>query len=303
MKTYLKSLGFKEITQLKGFHNLIYMASYLEKEIVIRVSSRRNYDDIKEEVILLNEIKDNVPVNEPVAIQGDYVIQKDHKILSFYKKVHGQQWHETTLTIKTHFNAGRACGLLHLELQKINHVHRHSFDQHPDLRLLEDAPHWVEKELNQTINALKNHDEKGNAYGLIHGDYLYSNLIYNHEDVTIIDFDDIEFGYYLYDIAVYLFYLLLGGDPSNMDIEPNIEVFKYFIKGYRSVNNQTTLDFSTIQTLFRLRQLKLYATISKTMKPNQLGDWQKKYLHTFEHQVKNDLAFIDIDYEMIYKSI
>jgi Ser/Thr protein kinase RdoA (MazF antagonist) len=98
---------------------------------------------------------------------------------------------------------------------------------------------------------------------------------------------------------VYLFYLLLGGDPSNIDVEPNIDVFNSFIAGYRSVNQVNILDFKKIQTLFRLRQLKLYATISAIPLEKQ-GEWQKNYIKLMEDQISHRAPFTTINYELLY---
>lgn len=50
-------------------------------------------------------------------------------------------------------------------------------------------------------------DERGGAFGLIHGDLIANNLLFSASgDVCALDFDDCAYGYYLYDLSP----LLLG---------------------------------------------------------------------------------------------
>ncbi|MFW5838826.1 MAG: phosphotransferase enzyme family protein [Bacillota bacterium] len=293
---FIESLGITNITTLSGFHNQIFEGQYNDDAIIIRVSHRRSKEEILEEVHVLNTIKHAVNIAEPYAINNDYVLSYDHKAVAFFKKIDGLNWHETTLTDETHYNAGRALGTLHQALQKISNITRQSYDKHPDIKLLYNLDPIYQKQAETLLSQLKKDDKHDNEFGLIHGDYLFSNLLYHGKDMTIIDFDDIEYNYYLYDIAVYLFYLILGGNPADIDIQSNKNVFKNFIKGYRKVNPTTVLDFDKIHMLFKLRQLKLLATIKTTYNPNNYGPWQKAYIALCNNQFKHNENFIDIDY-------
>lgn len=303
MIDFLKSLKIKNIRSLSGFHNEIYVGDYQGTETIIRVSTRRNKDEIVEEIKVLNQLKKYVNVGEPLKVENSYIFSFKDKQIVFFRKVQGKSWRETKLTYQIHFNAGRELGLLHSKLSELSEISRKSFAEHPDIILLETLPGLYKNELSRVMKELNLQKPRNKEFGLIHGDYLYSNLIYDNDKVTIIDFDDIEYGYYLYDIVVYLFYLLLGGDPENIDLLSNIEVFKYFIKGYRSLNSETVLDLSKIQLLFRIRQLKLLATITAKHKSLSLGEWQKKYLKLCDYQITNNLNFVDIDYSLVAKSI
>jgi Ser/Thr protein kinase RdoA (MazF antagonist) len=233
-------------------------------------------------VRVLNTIQDTLSTVSPIKNDGSFVLEHSERIASFFKKESGLIWHETSLTNQTHFNAGKALGLLHKAFQNMNKVDRPVYSEHRDIKLVKDSKPFYEKKANELLDTIASWRKDPNEYGLIHGDYLFGNLLYDGEEVIVMEFDDMEYGYYFYDIAVYLFYLLLGGNPSNIHKDPNIEVFKHFIKGYRSVNHTTILDFDILNALFRLRQLKLLGTITKTMDPSKLGPWQKAYIEKGE---------------------
>jgi Ser/Thr protein kinase RdoA (MazF antagonist) len=302
-ETLLKEKGIKELKKLGGFHNVIYEGLYQDTPIIIRKSTRRTLSAIEEEVRILNTIGDDVHTIRPVKVGGAFVREHEDGVYAFFKKSDGLNWHETTLTDTTHYNAGKTLGLLHKAFQKMDRKKRASYDAHPDLKLIKSSIPFHKEETRKLLKTIASWDKPKNEYGLIHGDYLFGNLLYHGEDVTVIDFDDLEYGFYLYDVAVYLFYLLLGGNPKDIHKEPNIKVFKHFIKGYRSVNKQTNLDFDKLNTLFRLRQLKLLGTITKTMDASKHGGWQKAYIEMTNHQLEKDEPFVDIPYQSIYESL
>jgi len=299
----LRSLGVYNLEELRGFHNAVYKGSYKEKKIVIRVSNRRNLEELAEEVRILNQIKDKVAIAAPVKVEDHYVLERKGEVYSFFEEIEGKNWFETSLTEETHMQAGKELGKLHLAMQEVAQPKRATYADHPDLALLDDGKELYKQRLKELLSRLEFQAKSKDAYGLIHGDYLFSNLLYHEPEVSIIDFDDMEMNYYLYDIAVYHFYLLLGGNPASMDIEPNIKVFSAFMKGYRSVNKKTKLDFQLMQDMFRLRQLKLLATITQKFDQDKLGDWQKNYLDVTNNQLGEDQDFIDIDYHALYQSL
>jgi len=299
MKKYLKSLGISHIKLMNGFHNQVFQGVYLNQSIIIRISQRRSYEETYSEICLLVDLSKVIPVNTPVKVDGQYLTKKSNHILSFYTYVEAKNWYEIKLTADIHFRAGISLGKLHQYTMGRDSFKRKSFEYHPDIDLVKKTPIKIQNALNDTLKTIKQIPKAKKYYGLIHGDYLFSNIMYQNQALILIDFDDIEYHYYLYDIAVYLFYLLLGGNPSKIDIEPNIDVFKSFIKGYRSVNKETVLPFEHIQCFFRLRQLKLYATIYQ-MPKTTLGPWQKAYLSLTEEQIENDKDFIMIDYQNLF---
>ncbi|MEC9484881.1 MAG: hypothetical protein UMR38_03265 [Candidatus Izemoplasma sp.] len=58
-----------------------------------------------------------------------------------------------------------------------------------------------------------------------------------------------------------------------------------------------------LQTLMRLRQLKLYATIKTTFKNQALKPWQRAFIEKAESDFKAKKVFVDIDYGKLYDEI
>ncbi len=74
--------------------------------------------------------------------------------------------------------------------------------------------------------ALERYGRAPESYGVIHADLHTSNLLVDGDRLTVIDFDDTGFGWYLYDIAVAL--------SRGQDRPDFAAIEAAFFKGYRS---------------------------------------------------------------------
>ena len=50
-------------------------------------------------------------------------------------------------------------------------------------------------------------DKNEKSFGLIHGDLHFGNCKFHYSTIQVLDFDDCAWGYYLYDLAITLYYL------------------------------------------------------------------------------------------------
>lgn len=72
----------------------------------------------------------------------------------------------------------------------------------------------VAEQVGQVMDALAQHADQ---MGMIHGDMIFKNILFHHEQVRLIDFDDCGTGYYLYELACpLLFYRHL---PNYADLK------------------------------------------------------------------------------------
>lgn len=85
------------------------------------------------------------------------------------------------------------------------------------------------------------------VYGLIHCDFLPENLLVSGDDIYLIDFDDAGYGWYLFEIATSMFFLL---DKPYFD-----EVLDAFITGYRSERTLSDEHLALLPAFFMLRAM------------------------------------------------
>jgi Ser/Thr protein kinase RdoA (MazF antagonist) len=90
-------------------------------------------------------------------------------------------------------------------------------------------------------------------YGLIHADTRLANLLVDDGRVSVIDFDDSGFSWYLYDA---------GTSVSFFEHEPHVpELMDAWLAGYRRVTGLPAADEAEIWTFILFRRLLLVAWI------------------------------------------
>ncbi len=91
------------------------------------------------------------------------------------------------------------------------------------------------------------------VFGLIHADMRLANLLVAGDQVTVIDFDDCGFGWYMYDLA---------SAVSFIEHEPYVpELLDAWVRGYRTVAELSAADEAELATFVMLRRLLLVAWI------------------------------------------
>jgi Ser/Thr protein kinase RdoA (MazF antagonist) len=104
-------------------------------------------------------------------------------------------------------------------------------------------------------------------FGLVHADMRIANLLVDGDTLSVIDFDDCGFSWYLYDFAAAI---------SFAEHEPYIaELQAAWIQGYRSVAPLSDQDCAILPVFIMLRRMLLTAWIashSETPTAQQMGE-------------------------------
>jgi Ser/Thr protein kinase RdoA (MazF antagonist) len=96
--------------------------------------------------------------------------------------------------------------------------------------------------------------ETPDRFGLIHADLRCANLLIDGDRLSVIDFDDCGFSWYLYDFAAAI---------SFLETEPYIpELLDAWIAGYRAVTPLTDEETRIIPVFIMLRRMLLTAWIA-----------------------------------------
>lgn len=96
----------------------------------------------------------------------------------------------------------------------------------------------------------------GNApdrFGLIHADMRLANLLVDGEKLTLIDFDDCGFGWFMYDLAASLSFIETSAQLAALK--------QNWIEGYTVIRPLSALDIGIIDAMILLRRMALLAWI------------------------------------------
>jgi Ser/Thr protein kinase RdoA (MazF antagonist) len=213
----------------------------------------------------------------PIAgLDGQYIQTAQHPQLCDARHIVMFEWEQgrepgIDEDLSEPFEAlGAAAARMHehvLQWQKPTWFTRHTWNF--ETALGEHNPHWgrwrdglgitdEKRELFARTAAkigsrLSAYGQSSERFGLVHGDLRLANILVDHNEVKVIDFDDCGFGWFMYDAAT---------PVSFYEHEPQVpELIERWKAGYRTVRPLSQADENEIPTFVMLRRLLLVAWI------------------------------------------
>ena len=132
------------------------------------------------------------------------------------------------------------------------------------------------------------------TYGLIHQDAHGGNFLVDQDGgITLFDFDDCVYAWYVYDIAMVVFYLANGRDDAR---EFTRELLSHFMPAYLAENELDAAWMNEIPAFLKLREIDLYALIHRSFDVDSLEDpWCRRYLDGRRERIENEIPFADLE--------
>jgi Ser/Thr protein kinase RdoA (MazF antagonist) len=299
------------VTPLDGFESFIYEFARHEREYILRISHslRRNPGLIAGEVDWINYLADRgVPAARAISSAQKNLIEAiddDHDgffLATAFEKAPGNHIKPEAWNGDFFERYGHLLGRMHALSQQYRPPKpawkRPEWDDPEMLDLKPWIPaseplvteRWLELE---AYLATLPKDAAG--YGLIHQDAHAGNFFVDEDgQMTLFDFDDSIHGWYGYDIAIVLFYAIMG--------EPDWPAFtrsfmSRFLKGYARENRLPPAWLREIPHFLKLREIDLYAVIHRSFDVQNLDHpWLIRYMDGRRERIEAGQPYIDFDF-------
>jgi Ser/Thr protein kinase RdoA (MazF antagonist) len=138
------------------------------------------------------------------------------------------------------------------------------------------------------------------SYGLIHFDAHGGNFFVDDGGtITLFDFDDCNYSWFANDLAIVLFYLLVG----RADGPAFLAAFMpHFLRGYRGENRLDAAWLREIPHFMKLREIDLYAIIHRSFDVENLDDhpWCARFMRDRRERIEAGVPFVDYDFEALF---
>jgi amicoumacin kinase len=136
------------------------------------------------------------------------------------------------------------------------------------------------------------------SYGLIHQDAHGNNFFVDEMgQITLFDFDECAYSWFINDIAVVLFYIVQDAEDWPAFTE---EFMSHFLRGYVQTG---TLDFSWLKEMpnfLKIREIELYAVMYRDFDVHNINnEWCARFMHNRKSRIENDVPYIDFDFESV----
>jgi amicoumacin kinase len=150
---------------------------------------------------------------------------------------------------------------------------------------------WLKEKKAPVLERIKALPKPAEAYGLIHCDLHFGNFFIDvpTKTVTLIDFDDCAYGWFVMDIAVLLFDIMVLHQGSDKD-EYGQWFLQHLMKGYREENPMPDFWMEHLPLFLKLLEINIYDQIARYY-PGQAGEWGAKFMPGRKERIENDLPY------------
>ncbi|ACA44429.1 hypothetical protein FDC22_10900 [Clostridium botulinum] len=294
--------------ELMGRQNVIYSFRCSGKEYIIRFSSslRRSIMEIEAELDWIFFLHNNeISVSKPIYSKYNNLVEVvDGDGIQFYvvvfEKAKGIYVANEFRTKKMFFLLGKYVGKMHCLTKKYN----------PSEKIWK-RPHWYNSKLfdfinmnipqrenkiheifNETICETKKLVIDSDSYGLIHSDIHYRNFNIMDDTITLFDFDDCEYGWFVKDISNIIFYTYVENySSSNKENDMKIFLINFF-KGYYEENDLDDRWILKLPLFLKIREIVMYAMLYDWKKFTHCSVWVSEFMKERKNFIEESIPTI-----------
>ncbi len=134
------------------------------------------------------------------------------------------------------------------------------------------------------------------SYGLIHQDAHAGNFFVDDTgDITLFDFDDCVYSWFVYDLAMVVFYAITNREDADAFGQ---HFWNLFWAGYCQENSLDPVWLQEIPAFMKLREIDLYAILQRDSDmPGLINNpWTINYLKDRKQRIEQDIPYSNIKF-------
>jgi Ser/Thr protein kinase RdoA (MazF antagonist) len=301
-------IAAEQIQLLDGFESFMFAFERPDGQFILRLahSRRRSVALIQGEVDWINYLADGgVGVARAVNSENGYLVEQlddgqggAFLATAFVRAQGGPPWENGRWNDELIVSYGRLLGRIH-ELTK-NYIPRHPNAVRPqwddnvnmDITLeLAVIDPTIYQKYNDVVTYLQSLHKSQSSYGLIHQDAHAGNFFVNDEgQITLFDFDDCVYSWFIYDIAMVLFYTATNRPEPEQHLQ---HFWPLFWQGYCLENELDQSWLHELPFFMKLREIELYAVIMRDYADSYAKDrWMAQFMNGRRARIVNDVPYL-----------
>lgn len=173
----------------------------------------------------------------------------------------------------------------------------------PRASLIHADPIILEKR-SKTLAAIQKLPKDRESYGLAHLDLHFGNFFIdtNTLKITLFDYDDCAYGWYIMDIAMLLFDVLVL--YKGKDFQEFGEKFLVnLLRGYYSQMPENGFWIRQMPAFLKLLEIGVYLMLYQDYDPSTSDEWVSKFMPGRKYRIENEIPYIDLDFPSIFPKI
>ncbi|MDP5274275.1 phosphotransferase enzyme family protein [Chengkuizengella axinellae] len=308
----LYHIPITNIKKIGGFENTVYELNDKKRDFIIRLtdSSHRSMEMICAELDWINYLHNHgVSIARSVAFTNGKlveIIKNADKILyvTTFEKAEGGHLTEKEWNFDVVQKLGQTLGKMHYlskHYQPTQQVQRPQwYDSEYIQETIETLQESEEVLLNfkEVLDQLKELPRDKDSFGLIHADLHYGNFFINKNEIKVFDFDDSVYKWFIYDIAIILFYSVwlpwIEKDKESIAKE----FLEHFLYGYEQENHLDLFWFKNLNLFLKYKEIEFY-TLLKEIEEDDLYGWEKEFMKNRKSLIEDNIPHLDIDFQKL----
>jgi Ser/Thr protein kinase RdoA (MazF antagonist) len=132
-------------------------------------------------------------------------------------------------------------------------------------------------------------------YGLIHADLHPHNFCFDEGRITVFDFDNCEYAWFVKDIAVILFYVARQAPPGARE-DAAAAFLVPFLEGYRELRRCEREWLAAFPDMLALQRSMNYALFHQYRDPDRLDDETLDAWRRFRRDIEADAPVLKLEF-------
>ena len=293
---------------IKPITNEMYECLTDQGTYFIRITNYKTYEEQLEEVTYTNFLYENgldVPPILP-SLQGNLVekLTLDKEVFTvLYKAAAGVHLPKYEWNSNIFKKLGKQIGKLHrisksFEKTKpakhINDWYRN--EEYNFLKYIPQEETAIREIASDVLTSIKELQKSTSNYGLIHGDLWLENiLVEDNSNLTMIDFQDCEKHFYIFDLAVPIYSAIEYSFTGNGNIaDYEYSITKALFEGYQEENELPTEMIDKFPLFIKLKEIFEYSLMHMYWDKEELTEEQVRIMNLYRMKIENKYTDINV---------
>ncbi|MDJ1475991.1 phosphotransferase [Bacillus sp. LS15-K4] len=293
---------------IKSITNEMYQCLTEQGNYFVRITNYKTYEEQLEEVTYTNFLYQNglgVPPITP-SLQGNFVekLPLDKEIYAvLYKAAPGIHLPRCEWNSNIFKKLGKQIGKLHRisksfeQTKQVKHINDwYENEEYNFLNYIPKEETTIREIASDVLTSIQELQKSTSNYGLIHGDLWLENiLVENNSNLIMIDFQDCEKHFYIFDLAVPIYSAIeysFAGNGNIVDYEHSIT--KALFEGYQEENELPKEMIDKFPLFIKLKEIFEYSLMHMYWDKEELTEEQVRIMNLYRMKIENKYIYINI---------
>ncbi|WP_243522923.1 phosphotransferase [Bacillus pseudomycoides] len=297
-----------DFIKVKSVTNEMYQCIAEQGDYFVRITNYKTYEEQLEEVKYTDFLyREGLGVPPIITSVNGKLVEKitlDRELfIVLYKAASGihlprSQWNSSVLK-----KLGQQIGRLHRlskkfeSIEPIKHINDwYDNEEYSFLNYIPKEEGIIREFAHDVLSSIKKLPKSPSNYGLIHGDLWLENiLVENDLNLTMIDFQDCEKHFYIFDLAVPIYSALeysFVGNGNIVDYENSIT--QAIVDGYQEENEISEEMIDKLPLFIKLKEIFEYSLMHMYWNKEELAEEQVRIMNLYRIRIENNHSFLNI---------